>query len=439
MIAPDNTPAPTRSGDFRIPTVIKRNMALFALSQSFTGTGMQFAFGLGPLMAVALTGSSALAGLFVGLLGASRFLVSYPIGKITDAYGRKPGIQFGLVLAFAGALITGASMPLASAAVLTAGLLIFSAGMAATQQLRVAAADMFPAHRRATALGYLALGATAGLVFAAPAMGLAEAIAEWLHQDKLAMAWFLVPVPTVAGMILIAFVRPDPKEIGMNLHRYYPGVAPSAAPIARGRFQARRVLAHPRLRLAVVSNCAAQANMSIVMVLTSLVLHHHGHSPSAIVLAHAFHSAGMFAFTIPLGALVDRFGTERVMFPGVAIAFVGAVLVAFTGSYWSVTLGTFLVGVGWAAANVAATTLVANHFPTEERGRAIGVTESLAGGTSVVMALVTGPLIEGSGLPATGLVAALVTLPPLLMWAASLIGKRRAPGEILERPGIAGD
>ncbi len=70
-----------------VPPLIKRNTILFALSQSFSGAGMQFAFGLGPLMVIKLTGSAAMAGLTVGLIGLSRFLVSYPIGKITDTYG----------------------------------------------------------------------------------------------------------------------------------------------------------------------------------------------------------------------------------------------------------------------------------------------------------------------------------------------------------------
>ena len=40
---------------------------------------------------------------------------------------------------------------------------------------------------------------------------------------------------------------------------------------------------------------------------------------------------------------------------------------------------------------------------TAERGRAIGVNDSLAGVVSVIMALLTGPLIQWSGLPAAGM------------------------------------
>jgi len=130
------------------------------------------------------------------------------------------------------------------------------------------------------------------------------------------------------------------------------------------------------------------------------------------------HSAGMWAFTVPLGKLSDRFGHERVMIPGVATGLIGAFLVAFTSAYELVTLGTFLVGLGWAAANVAATAVVADHYPTHERGRAIGVSDSFAGAVAVAMALVTGPLLQWSGLPATGAVAVVMALPPLVIVAS---------------------
>jgi MFS family permease len=167
--------------------------------------------------------------------------------------------------------------------------------------------------------------------------------------------------------------------------------------------------------------------MSIVMVLTSLVLSHHGHTLGAIAFSHMFHSAGMFAFTIPLGKLADRLGRSRVMFPGIIVALIGAALVAFTSSFLSVTVGTFLVGLGWAAANVAATAMIADLVETEQRGRAIGIADSFAGATSVVMALVTGPLIQWASLPTAGLVAVLVSLPPLVMWAGNKLRERQAP------------
>src|ERR1051325_2599029 len=90
-----------------IPPLIKRNTVLFALSQSFIGAGTQLAYGIGPLMVIAVTGSASLAGLPVVLFGVSRFFVAYPVGRITDHYGRKPGILFGQGLAMVGTTLSG--------------------------------------------------------------------------------------------------------------------------------------------------------------------------------------------------------------------------------------------------------------------------------------------------------------------------------------------
>jgi MFS family permease len=320
-----------------------------------------------------------------------------------------------------GAIVVGLSMSVRSIAMLVGGMLLFGMGMNAAQQLRVAATDMFPPHLRAQALGYVALGSLAGLVISPPLVMRAESIAHGIGLDPLGLPWLLLPVLIVPGMILVTFVRPDPKEIGMHLERYYPDYTPP--PRRPGgqqpAFRAGRLLRMRATRLAIVSNCAAQGNMSIIMVLTSLVLAHHGHSLGAIALSHVFHTAGMFAFTIPLGRLADRLGRNKVMFPGVATTLVGAAVVAFASGYVAVTLGTFLVGLGWAAANVAATALIADHAETAERGRAIGLSDSFAGGVSVLAALVTGPLIDWNGLPTAGLSAVLLALVPLVMLIAS--------------------
>ena len=410
---------------FRVPTVIKRNLALFALSQSFTGAGMSFTYGFGPLMVLALTGSAELSGITVALVGFSRFLVAYPVGKITDAYGRKPGIIFGLALALVGALIVGVAMSLHNFTLFLAGILVFGMGMNASQQLRVAATDMFPPQHRAQALGYLALGSLSGLIVSPLLISLSQAISAWFGQDPLGLAWYMLPVLIVPGIVLISFVRPDPREIGQNLHLYYPGYVAPERPTGRVAFRAMSLLQKPAIRLAVVSNCAANGNMTIVMVLTSLALSECGTSLTGIAIAQMCHSAGMFAFTVPLGRLTDRYGRDAVMFPGVAIALAGAGLVAYTGTYGLVTLGAFLVGIGWAGANVAATALIADHYPTAERGRALGVNDTCAAGISVLVAILTGWLIKWGGLGAAGLTAILLTAPPLLMLL--MMGGTREP------------
>ena len=411
-----------------VPALIKRNTALLAISLSFSGAGMQFAYGFGPLMVISLTGSSALAGLSVGLIGLSRFLIAYPIGKIADTYGRKQAVYFGLSIALIGTLTLAAAMFVKSIILFTIGLLIFGMGMNASQQLRIAATDMYPSRMRAQALGFVALGSLFGLVLSPIIVKLAEIVGSRFEQDPLGMPWLFLPVLIIGGMTIVSRIQPDPREIGRNIQDYYPDEKPVVRRQgAQGaNFHVSRIFKDPNLRLAVVANAAATGNMSIVMVLTSLVLAHHGHTLVWIAVSHMFHSVGMFAFTIPLGRVADRYGRMSVMVPGVATTLVGAALLAFTESWLSITLGTFLVGVGWAGANVAATAMIADHAATEERGRAIGFNDTFAGASSVFAALVTGPILQWSGLPATGVTAVLLAVIPFVM-----MGLQRARKEPL--------
>jgi MFS family permease len=301
-------------------------------------------------------------------------------------------------------------------------------GVSAAQQLRVAAADMYPPRMRGLALGFIATGSLVGIVLSPLVMGLGEIVGQRTGTESIGLPWLMLPVLIVGGMILVRFVQPDPKEIGQHLERYYPSHAPPAKQAGGGRddFDWKNLLRAAPTRLAIVSNAAGQGNMAIVMVLTSLVLSHHGHSLTAIAFSHMFHAAGMFAFTIPLGWLSDRFGRERVMYPGVATTLIGALFVALGEGFVPVTLGTFLVGLGWAAANVASTALIADQVDTAHRGRAIGVSETGAGAMTLLAAVVTGPLIECASLPAAGFAAALVAVVPLALLALDRAAQRRA-------------
>ena len=149
---------------------------LFALSQSFIGAGTQLAYGIGPLMVIAVTGSASLAGLTVGLFGVSRFLVSYPVGKITDTYGRKPGILFGRALAHDRHVRRRASRcSRAAPSAWRSAWWCSPWASAPRSRLRVAATDMYPPrHARAGAGLRRAPARWSGIMLSPLVMGLAE-------------------------------------------------------------------------------------------------------------------------------------------------------------------------------------------------------------------------------------------------------------------------
>src|SRR5215475_12607376 len=90
--------------------VVKRNTLLLAATQALVGVGNQMVPTLGAIIVSRLLGAAHLAGIATSTLGVSRFLVSYPIGRVADLHGRRVAVVIGLLLGLAGAVSTGLSV-----------------------------------------------------------------------------------------------------------------------------------------------------------------------------------------------------------------------------------------------------------------------------------------------------------------------------------------
>ena len=213
-----------------IPRLIKRNTLYLASSQAFNGAGAQMVPTLGPVLVTQMIGSATLAGIGSSITGLSRLIVAYPIGRLTDAFGRKVGVILGLLLVGSGASITGISAVMQSFPIFVLGIFVLGLGTGSVQQLRVAAADMYPPNRRAEGLGLVLSGSLVGAIASPILIRTSEAVAGNFGMEPIALAWFFIPIVVVASMIMVLRVRPDPKEIASNLADYYPDYRPSDAP-----------------------------------------------------------------------------------------------------------------------------------------------------------------------------------------------------------------
>src|SRR5205823_10693573 len=90
--------APADERQHKIPPLIRRNTILLALAQAFVGTGTQLVPTLTAIMVQQLINSPALFGLGTSLMGVSRLLVAYPIGFVSDRFGRRVSLVFGQTL-----------------------------------------------------------------------------------------------------------------------------------------------------------------------------------------------------------------------------------------------------------------------------------------------------------------------------------------------------
>lgn len=166
---------------------------------------------------------------------------------------------------------------------------------------------------------------------------------------------------------------------------------------------------------------------------------------SAVAMGYLF-SAFLWTYTlglIPIGALVDRHGPNKVVAWGIGL---WSAATALTGLSWSfpALLGTRLaMGLGEATTNPAGARIIREWFPATERGLANAMFNGGAFAGPAICALAMGLLIENAGWRAAFALSGVIGFVWLAAWTIWYHPPERAnwltPGErdlILRRRGI---
>lgn len=394
-----------------VPPLIRKNTVYVAIVLSLQGLGGQLAVTMGALMVIHLLGRMTLVGIGGSILGAGRMLMSYPMGKLTDARGRKLGMTIAFLLSLIGGGLLGSSVAFSSFLIFVVGMVALGLGVGSARQLSVAAVDMYPSARRAEGLGYVLTASIGSAIIAPLIIWIGEAVASSWGGDPLGISWYLMLVALAPTMLFIRIIRPDPKIIALNLGQYWTGYKPilPKAVVVQSSPISKFLRDRPK-RIAYICYAAAQGAMSLMMIMTPVVLSESGHAISSISITVSIHVLGMFAFSIPLGKLADRIGRKSLIGAGLIIEAAGAFLVPITPSYAITTIGLFLIGIGWSAVNISVTALLADTTEPEERGRAIGLNETLSGLLTVVMPFIGGFIVELAGLTAVSIFGGCVVI-----------------------------
>jgi MFS family permease len=140
---------------------------------------------------------------------------------------------------------------------------------------------------------------------------------------------------------------------------------------------------------------------------------------------------GVFV-ALPGGVLGERFGAQRVVIAGLALMFVGGIIMGMTASFAPQAIGRFLSGAGAVLMNVLLTKMVADWFTGREIATAMALlVTSWPIGIGLGL-LGFAPLAIAAGWPTVMDLAAFVSLPCLLA-VATLYGD--PPGAVDTAPG----
>jgi MFS family permease len=165
------------------------------------------------------------------------------------------------------------------------------------------------------------------------------------------------------------------------------------------------------VRTGLIALGLSHATMVSIMSMTPVHLVEHGATFELVGLTISLHVAGMFALSPVFGWLSDRVGREQVIALGQALLLAALLFVSIGGEYQgAVIAGLILLGLGWSASTVAASSLVAESADPTRRTVIQGRADLLMSASGAVGGALAGPALaafsyEGLGAVAIGLVA----------------------------------
>jgi MFS family permease len=170
------------------------------------------------LLAQEMLGSDGLAGLPTALFMLGSALAAFLIGRITQRYGRRPGVGLGFLTGGIGAIGVVVAAVEGSVVLLSVSLFVYGAGSATNLQARYAGTDLALPDARGTAISVALVATTAGAVAGPNLVGPLGSVALAVGVPALAGPFLLAAVAFLAaGAVLFATLRPDPFLVARHL------------------------------------------------------------------------------------------------------------------------------------------------------------------------------------------------------------------------------
>ncbi|TNB72572.1 MFS transporter [Arthrobacter sp. BB-1] len=455
--------APTLIAEQRVRHVQRRTVVLLSAAQVFGGIGTGATVSIGSILAVELSGSSAWAGAVATVMTLGAALAALPLASLADRRGRRIGQVAGLSAALAGTALMVLAVVSGLFILLVLGAAGIGVGTAASLQARFAAVDLADPEHRGRALSAVVWAVTVGAVTGPNLIQPGTVVGQALGLPPVAGPFVIAGAGLlVANILLFAGLRPDPLLLARELapqqagnaaqdaQRHQPAAGVSAVGASTGGrakhdggslVRGLRAIRGSRTALlAVAAVIGAHAVMVGVMSMTPLHLQelvegpgasHAGHTASGDVLVIigftiSLHIAGMFALSPVMGWLTDKAGRAQTIMIGFTLL-IAAVAVAGFGqaSTGAVAAGLVLLGLGWSAATVSGSTLLAESVGQDSRVVVQGVSDMLMGAAGAVGGAVSGLVLSWIGYLGLNLLGGVVGAAVLAAAFVTVMAGRR--------------
>ena len=389
----------------------RRNVLVLAVTQALAGGNSTVLFATAGIVGTTLAPDKSLATLPISIFVLGMWMGTLPIGALARRLGRRNALQIGTVCG----VLTGLICCLA---VLQGSFLLFNVGAvfsglyaSAHQSYRFAAADTASEAFRPKAISWVLFGGVVAAVVG-PQLVIAT-------QDLWPPYFFAA---TYVGQSVLALI-----SAGVLMFTNIPKPPPRSA-AGNGRPLAE-IAKQPRFVVAVACGVAAYSTMNLLMTSAPLAMVMCNHSVTDATLGLQWHVLGMYAPSFATGALISRFGLERITGAGLALIIVAAVIGIAGISLWHFWAALALLGVGWNFAFIGATTMVTHCHRPNERNKVQAFNDFLVFGSMALGSFASGAVLVSFGWSAVNEIVFPVALAAtaLLIWGA-LRGRSQSPG-----------
>jgi MFS family permease len=390
--------------DEDVVRIRRRSHVAIISGQALAGVGMGATFSAGALLATQLSGSPAWSGTATTLSTLGAAAAAIPLARLAQSKGRSPALATGSSLAALGAVIGIVATAAGLFPLFLVAMGLLGVGTAVNLQSRFAATDLSDPAKRGRDLSVVVWSTTLGAVLGPNLIGPGDELGRALGLPALTgVFFFALAAQVVAVVVYLVVLRPDPLRTALRLGVERGTVEVEARAEDRGG-----------VIVGILTLALSHATMASVMAMTPVHLVDHGATLQIVGLTISLHVAGMFALSPLWGVLSDRFGRTPVIVLGQGMLLASLFMTSFGAEHsgW-VLAGLIFLGLGWSAATVAASGLVADSADplhrTVVQGRA-DLSMSLAGGIGAAGAGVVLAAIQYSGLSlvAMALVAAVL-------------------------------
>jgi predicted MFS family arabinose efflux permease len=384
----------------------RRNAIVLAVAQALAGGNNTVVVATASIVGAMLAPDKGLATLPVTSMVFGMWLGTLPLGVLARHFGRRFALQCGSAFGIVSGLISYTAVMGGNFWLLLAG--TFCAGLyaAAHQSYRFAAADTASDAYRPKVVSWV----LAGGVFAA-ILGpqLVIFTKDLLSPHLFAASYLGQSICALAAAAVLQFVKVPPLPAAQH-HRVRP-----LGEIAR----------HARFIVAVACGIASYGMMNMVMTSAPLAMVGCGHSVTDAALGIQWHVMAMYAPSFITGALIARFGVERIT--GIGLALIAATAVVgiagvTVAHFW---IALVLLGFGWNLSFIGATTMVTQCHRPHERNKVQAFNDFLIFGSMALSSFSSGQLLEKFGWIAINE----VIFPTIFVAAALLIWLSLRPRE----------